>query len=373
MQDLTPQIRTRLRRVEWLVLAFLIGTGLLVLLALGWWLKTTGDARGWFVLEVPYYTYLEDAGTIREGTPVKMMGFTIGKVDRVITAEDNGYNRSRKFNVFVHFLVREPFFGYIHTDSTSRLGGAGIELLGGSWLELTRAEGLGVPTVLITNTTALVLNDRFGHAAPSTERTNQFLNYRPFRRRDNGYFITTETSISLMNNAEASAAILRNALPGLTNQLAEILNDIHGLVADLRPSLTKAGGMGDLLIPTNLTSRLALTLDDLHGLQERLAPVMTNANQTLLVAQETSRDLKPLFSDVQGAVTNIQGLVTALQQQVTSTNLLGNVSRLADKAALLADTTDTLMRRHWLFRSAFQTNSARTTPRNEQLLDRRRF
>ncbi len=377
MHDLTPQIRTRLRRVEWLVLAFLVGTGLLFLTALGWWLKTTGDSRGWFVIEVPYYTYLENAGAIREGTPVKMMGFTIGKVDSVTTAEDNPYNRSMRFNVYVHFLVREPYYGYIHSDSICRLGGTGVDLLGGSWLELTRAEGRGIPTVVTSNAIPEVLNDQFAYKAPSAERTNKYLVYRPFKRRDSGYFMATVQSVSLMDNAEDTVALVREALPGLTNAIASILGDLRGITADLRPALARPGGLGELVIPTNIVRGLETTLNDLHRTQENLQPVMTNAGVTLAMATETARELKPLFLQVQGAVSNVQALVVSLESQVTSTNLVGNFSRLADKAALLADTTDTLMRHHWLFRSAFKTNepSSNFQPRqqNNELMDRRRF
>jgi hypothetical protein len=45
-------------------------------------------------------------------------------------------------------------------------------------------------------------------------------------------------------------------------------------------------------------------------------------------------------------------------QLEANTNLVGNVSQLAASAHRLADTTDTLLRRHWLFRSAFKTNSS---------------
>ena len=122
---------------------------------------------------------------------------------------------------------------------------------------------------------------------------------------------------------------------------------------------------------------LETTLNDLHRTQDNLQPVITNAGVTLAVATETAQELKPLFLQVQGAVSNVQALVVSLESQVASTNLVGNFSRLADKAALLADTTDTLMRRHWLFRSAFKTNepnsSNPTRQQNTELMDRRRF
>ena len=48
LQDLTPQLRTRLRRVEWVVVLFLVGAVIVGLIGLGFFIKTTGDKRGWW-------------------------------------------------------------------------------------------------------------------------------------------------------------------------------------------------------------------------------------------------------------------------------------------------------------------------------------
>lgn len=54
----------------------------------------------------------------------------------------------------------------------------------------------------------------------------------------------------------------------------------------------------------------------------------------------------------------MQNTVSNLQTQLTAnTNLAPAVTQVAE-AAQLAETTDTLLRRHWLFRSAFKTNKA---------------
>ena len=120
LQDLTPQLRTRLRKVEWVVVLFLAGAVVVALVGLGFFIKTTGDKRGWWVKQVPYYTYLRDGSSVKVGTPVKMLGFTIGEVVQIDTAPDDSWHRSEGFNVFVRFLVRDPYQGYIFTDSSSR-------------------------------------------------------------------------------------------------------------------------------------------------------------------------------------------------------------------------------------------------------------
>jgi MlaD protein len=351
LQDVTPQLRTRLRKVEWMVVLFLIGAILLVIGAVGWWVKKTGDARGWFVLETPYYTFLESGAGVKAGTPIKMLGFTIGQVAKVEAQEDSDWARQNHYNVMVHFLIREPYFGWIHTDSRMRMAGTGVDLLGGSWLEITRAEGRGIPTTAVSNGVPQVLNDKYAFDQNPTNKV-----YHPFRRRDFGFFLGTERTESLVDNAASILETLRIGLPQITNQIGAALTDLNKALAEVRTLVTNKGGVGDLVFPTNLNASLDRTLADVHELRERIDPVLTNSQALLQDVRENSRRMGPLLDDVRGTVTNLEQVVIAMKSQVESTNLVGNVSRLADKAALLADTTDTLLRRHWLFRSAFKTN-----------------
>ena len=128
LQDLPPQLRTRLRKVEWMVVLFLAGALVVGLVGLGFFIKTTGDQRGWWVKQVPYYTYLRDGSSVKVGTPVKMLGFTIGEVVQIDTAPDDSWHRSEGFNVFVRFLVRDPYQGYIFTDSRLKVSGMPIDI-----------------------------------------------------------------------------------------------------------------------------------------------------------------------------------------------------------------------------------------------------
>lgn len=69
LKDLTPQLRTRMGRAEWYVGLFLATTALLMTLAFALYLQRTAKARGWFVVEVPYFTYLPDASGLKVGSP----------------------------------------------------------------------------------------------------------------------------------------------------------------------------------------------------------------------------------------------------------------------------------------------------------------
>ena len=370
LQDLTPQLRTRLHKVEWLVMLFLVGAVAVAVALFAWFIRTTGEARGWWVTEVPYYTFVPQATGIHTGTPVQLMGFKVGQVTRVdpINLEQrrswDSY-ASNNFNVFVGFTVRGEYPGYINTDSRVTIGGFPVDIAGGIVLEIS----VGTPEGIVTTTNLPggrtgVLWDQFAYKLPSLERTNRFLKYSPLSKGNQGYYLSLDQSETLTAQAQRIMAkvdrvsgVIDVALPGMTNELQTVLRNLRLITTELQPVLERPGGMGALLIPTNLNQRLDTVLADVHQQSERLGPVFDRVNKTLDTAQETSQRAGPLLDDIRRAVASVQEMVTVLQTKVTDTNLLANVSRLADKAAQLSDTTDTLLRRHWLFRSAFKTNA----------------
>ena len=375
LQDLTPQLRTRLHKVEWLVMLFLLGAIVVAAALFAWFIRTTGEARGWWVVEVPYYTFVPQATGIHVGTPVQLMGFKVGQVTRIepINLEQRrswDYYASNNFNVFVGFTVRGAYPGYINTDSRVTLGGFPVDIAGGIVLEIS----VGSPDAVVTTTNlsggrTSVLWDQFAYKVPSPERTNRFLIYRPLSKGNPGYYLSLDQSETLTAQAQRIMAkvdrvsgVIDVALPGLTNELQTVLGNLRLITTELQPALERPGGIGNLLIPTNLNQRLDTVLADIHQQSERLGPVFDRVNKTLDSAQESSQRVGPLLDDIRGAVARIQETVMVLQAKVTDTNLLANVSRLADKAAQLSDTTDTLLRRHWLFRSAFRTNSSSAGP-----------
>src|SRR5262245_13717056 len=117
LQDLTPQLRTRLRRVERLVGLFLLITFVVMLAGFVYFLWHTAQTRGWFVTKIPYYTYIADATGLKVGTPVTMMGFNIGEITKIDQMPMDIWYLTNRYNVFIGFKVREPYDGYIWTDS----------------------------------------------------------------------------------------------------------------------------------------------------------------------------------------------------------------------------------------------------------------
>lgn len=361
LQDLTPQLRTRLSQVERLVGIFLIVAVLLMLAGLVYYVRQTAKERGWFVQKIPYYTYVAEVSGIKVGMPVTLMGFTVGEVTKIdpqpVDPWFNDYGR----NVFIAFNVRHPYEGYVWTDSRVRVGSG--DFLGARTLEITRGVKGIVTVTQAPGEEPRLLSDDFEYKPEITNIT-----YLPLEQSKNGFWVQATESQPLQQRLTDIANTIHQALPGvfaLTNEVAAALNrltevetrvgatlprvdatlaELNGVFADLRPVLQAPGGLGTLLVPTNLNQQLMLTLANLDPASGPIALTLSNLNGRM--------------ADVGVALSNVN------LQLVQNTNLLADANSLTRNVGSLATTIDTLLRRHWLFRSAFRTNTPSQRPPN---------
>src|ERR1700749_2008498 len=80
LQDLTPQLRTRLNRMERLVGWFVFLATVLLLLGFGDYLYHAAERKGWFLVKARFFTYVNNATGLNVGDPVVLMGFQVGQV-----------------------------------------------------------------------------------------------------------------------------------------------------------------------------------------------------------------------------------------------------------------------------------------------------
>src|SRR6516225_8659730 len=140
LQDLTPQLRTRLSRMErevgWFVL---LAAGLLVF-GFAYYVYNTAERKGWFKIKATYYTYTEGASGLKEGDPVKLMGLDVGQITLIVPMPAEQFEH----NMFVEFALKDPFYGYVWTKG-SKAKVATADLLGKRVLEVSKGTG-GHPT-----------------------------------------------------------------------------------------------------------------------------------------------------------------------------------------------------------------------------------
>ncbi len=394
IQDLTPQLRTRLSRVERAVGWFVLLATLLILGGFGYYVHHTLQRKGTFLTKITYQTGVANAAGLAVGNPVKLMGFDVGEITRIEANDPWAY-----YNTTVFFEIREPYYGYLWSDSMVKVAPA--DFLGNRTLEVLKGR-YGLPTVQEetrvtegwwprTNRVATGLLDRayldrlkeqardIGTAFK--EKPRRF--YRPLEA-DLAYWLDPEETpaiterleevVKLLNQKGALGDLLlpvnlnerldqtlgavQAVLGQLTNQpgalgtlmiptntLAE-LNQTLGNLRMLTGRLTeRPGGVGELLLPTNLVAHLDTTLARLNAepgyLGERLIPAQT-------------------LQHLNVSLTNLNGIASNLNLQFqANTQMLSQVSSLITNTDLLMQG----LRRHWLLRSAFKEAPTNRPPR----------
>ena len=411
VQDLTPQLRTRLSRLERWVGVFVTLATVLVLVGLGFYVRQTAQRKGWYKRKLPYFTFVDSAAGLKVGQPVRMMGFEVGEVTKIEAEEP-----FKPYNVFVAFTVTEPYDGYLWDDSKARVVAG--DFLGNRYIEVTKGSN-GVASYVFhplkTNLTseaqqhigspAFVFAEELLDAAkknfltkpgqPITAddlqkieaagiRSLQLLDksvktewptgvwvpqqgrYEAFNRRTSkGYFMPPDEQPALTERLEQVANALQNAMPNvldLTNHLQRALAEAANaaaqadrLLASARPVVTNLSVLTAQL--TNGPGAVGNLLIPTN-LQAQLGFTLTNAGTTLasanLLVTNVDARIAELATTLNRSLEELAGITSNLHKQVDlNTNILGNVSKL------VVDADDMVqgLKRHWLLRSAFKAKS----------------
>ena len=349
LQDLTPQLRTRLSRVERMVGVFVILATLLLLTGFVYYVYHTAERKGWFTLKVPYYTLMNSAEGVKVGDPVMLMGFPAGEITRITPNDPNAY-----WNVTIEFVIRDKYFGYVWTDSRIKVGAAGF--LGGRFVEVTKGGTSGKEGVKATYKTKNVKLDQIWiDPEPDKGITGHYAPFETYASYPKAYWILADESPPLTEQLSRVVTLVEQAMPnvlGLTNQVTAALTNSAGLVTALRETLVGVrpivtnlsvisdqlrnphGSLGEWLIPTQVNQQLQGTL--------------TTANATVQSAQT---NLTLLSSNVNLSLLNLADLTSNLNSQVQANSLI-----LSELSLLVVNADDLVqgLKRNWLLKSSFK-------------------
>lgn len=361
LQDLTPQLRTRLSRMERAVGWFVFLATALLVFGFVYYIYHTAQRKGWFIQKVNYQTSLNNATGLKVGDHVQLMGFDVGEITRV---EANGpYD---VYGVTVFFYVKAPYFGYLWSDSTAKVAAA--DFLGKRYLEVTKGL-IGLPTIQETTNKVAVgllkatyLKQRLGELTKQGKSTDVALGelntasaadrsaFYTNLTRESVYWLEPAESPALTERLEKIVSQVELALPdilALTNQISVVLSNsslltsnLNAVAVNIQPAITnltkittqlrEPGAFGEWLLSSNMNQNLDNTLANLD----------TN--------------LPVLFESAGQSLENLANLTSNLNAQVqANTNLLGGISKT------VTDTDDLVqgLKRHWLLRSTFKTNA----------------
>ena len=401
LQDLTPELRTRLRRVERTVGWFVTLAAVILFVGFAYYIYATAKARGWFVTKLNYATGLDSAAGLSAGDPVTLMGFSVGEITEIKPNDP-----AKAHGVTIFFRIKDPYWGYIWYDSRVLVNS---DFLGHRFLEVVKGQN-GQPSaftgpdgkLMVMNSmltydkykelkaqlTSLSTNQGLPEDAILAQVTNQLMeiiksqkdvyytNAIHARYNDavdttgrNYYWIPPLEEPALSDRLAAVATAVQLALPGIlsmTNQLAAVLSNanfavsqLNGTLAETRPTLTNLavitgnlrdpnGSLGNWLLPTNLTVQLNQTLQ--------------SARETLGAARgtldTTDTNLTKVATDLDQTLQHLSDLTSNLAWQVSvNTNLVSEIS------TTIVHTDDLIqgLKKEWFLRGAFKKKKSPAT------------
>ncbi len=407
LQDLTPQLRTRLSRMERVVGWFVFLATVLLLFGFGYYIYHTAERRGWFVIKAPFHTYVQSSAGLNVGDPVYMMGFPVGQITRIFPMQPYDSH-----NVRVEFQIRDPFFRYIWTGgSYVKVSASGF--LNQRQLEVTRATNgpaicvtqpgdwktipeLEQLVTAVTNHWQLYQNildphsnvvfhaylmltqsnlEQIAKFKPGTNeifvydnsvnrnrivaswdgRKQRYVNFTP--DRDSAWLRAVETP-PVSDQLQAMIAQVQKALPNvlaLTNQLAAVLNNTASATSNLNVAATETHPLltnfAALSAQLRQPGGLGVWMLGTNG-EQRTQSVVANVDTNLVLLSVTLNHLADITSNLNAQVQ-------------ANTNMLGIISKTVGDA----DDFVQGLKRFWLFRSTFEKSNATTNvPTSKNLL-----
>ncbi len=408
LQDLTPQLRTRLNRMERAVGWFVFVATALLLFGFGYYIYHTAERKGWFKIKAPFHTFLQSSSGLSVGDPVYMMGFPVGEITSVEPQKP-----FEPHNVEVQFEVTDPYFRYLWTRG-SYLKVNSADFLGKRQLELTRGTNGGYALVVtqpvfvktidelkqlvadepgqwqlsqeVTDANSNLVFDAYTvldesnlqmiaemnipsnslyaynnlekdkrSIVASWDGRGRFPHYKIFQPGDATAWIRAAETAPISDQLQAMVSQVQNALPGilaLTNKIAAVLDNAVNATSNLNATIGEARPMLDNF--TVISGELrepggpmvwALGTNGNGQIQGAL----TNVNALLA---DTDTNLTAILIHLSDITSNLNAQVQA------NTNLLGSISKI------VVDTDDFVqgMKRFWLLRSAFKNENKTNAP-----------
>ncbi len=413
LQDLTPQLRTRLNKVERAVGWFVFLAAALLLFGFGYYIYHTAERKGWFVEKAQFRTYIQSSGGLKVGDPVLMMGSEVGNITAIFAMEPDD-----KRNVRVDFEIKAPAFRYIRSGGSLVKVNAGF--LGQSQLEVTRGK-IGTFAVTVTQPVFRKTIDEL-RALVAVETNQWQLSQYVYDNQSNVVFIPYQPYEGLtLSNLDllASLNLKSNSVYAYNNRI----NNKH-VVGVWRNELQRYASYDHLKdtpieLPAAESVPIAERLDQIVGqvqaalpgilaLTNQLTAILNNAvvatsnlNTTLVSANATVLAAQPMLTNftiisgelrepgspllwalgtngnfqVQGALTNLNALLVNTDTNLgallinlsditgeLSTQVRGNTNLVGGLYKTIVDADDMMqgLKRHWLLRSAFKTNQPPT-------------
>ena len=420
LQDLTPQLRTRLSRMERAVGWFVLLATALLVFGFAYYSYNTAKRKGWFLTKAPYFTFTDRATGLKVGDPVMLMGFEVGQITRIDAQPPEDFY----FNVYVEFEIKQPYYDYMWTLG-SRAKIATADFLGKRVVEVTKGTG-GYPTYKFHPMREMAIGEAEGLASPEKwqlaedvyvegekgpelvvpalsplvgtnlarlkalgksrfaafdtrerrkhmtavweDKKGSYMRFVPksdlaANLKANLYWLPSDESPAVTERLERLVDQVEQALPNffaLTNQIVGVLSNTVELTSNLNALAAEARPAA-----TNF-AYISAQLREPGSLGEWM--LSTNASRQINATLDSANtaitradtNLVALVENLARSLDNLSDITSNLNAQVQSnTNILGSIS----KTVVDADELVQGLKRHWLLRSAFRTRATNAPPK----------
>jgi ABC-type transporter Mla subunit MlaD len=408
LQDLTPQLRTRLSRMERAVGWFVLLATAVLVLGFGYYIYNTAARKGWFLTKAPFFTFTDRATGLKPGDPVILMGKPAGKIIKVETMDPYS-----PYNIYVEFELMDPNYGYMWTEG-SRAKVASADFLGSRVVEVSKGTGghaiyifhpleevsrVGAETKATSGgwtvaedifdpsgtnrllgalkqpldrkqidqifagdrTSVMVANTNLAHKITGVWN-NTAGRYDSFTKDTKPYWLASDESPAVTERLERVVDQVEKALPNFLR----LTNELGAILANTATATSNFASIASNTVPTS--QHLAQLSAQLRGVgalgawilppggPEQLASTLTNANS--LVAN-TDTNLNLLVFELSRSLDSLANITSNLNSQVqANTNIVTSVSDIIVHTDELVQG----LKRHWLLRSAFKTPKTNAPP-----------
>jgi ABC-type transporter Mla subunit MlaD len=391
LQDLTPQLRTRLSRMERAVGWFVFLATALLLFGFGYYIYHTAERKGWFVIKAKFHTYVQSSTGLNVGDSVVMMGFAVGDITQI-----HAMPPGDSHNVRVEFEVRDPYFRYIWAQgSVAKVNAA--DFLGKREIEITR--GTNGPAICVTQP-GFVKNVAELEQLVVTE-TNRWQLYQDVLDENSNVVFAAYTMLDVTNLRRIAElkpdslyvydnTVKRNRIVASWHQRTHRYenfksdSDDSWLRAVESPAVTERLEQVITQVQQALPNILALT-NQIATVLDNTANATSNLNATLVEARPMVTNFALISAQlrepgglgvwalgtngneqVQGSLTNVDALLTHLADITSNLNaqVQANSNMLSGISKAVTDSDDFVqgLKRHWLLRSAFKTKTTNAPP-----------
>jgi len=375
LQDLTPQLRTRLSRMERAVGWFVFLATALLLFGFGYYIYHTAERKGWFKIKAPFLVYVQSSTGLNVGDSVYMMGFPVGQITSVQPQKPH-----EPHNVEVRFDVIDPFFRYLWTGgSYVKVNAAGF--LNQRQLEVTR--GTNGPAIVVTQ-------PGVWKTVPELEQlvateTNSWQLYQDVLDANSNLVFGAYTMLNAANlqvlasmNLESNAVFVYDNTVKYKRIVASWDNRVRRYV-NFAPDHDSAWLRTVETPPVSdqlqaMVAQVQLALPNILALTNKLSTLLENSGNATSNLNATIAEARPHLigiltntdSILASSDTNLTAILIHLSDLTSNLNaqVQANSNILSSVSKIVVDSDDFVqgLKHHWLLRSAFKVKATNAPP-----------